>query len=70
MVQTWLQSYFLKHVEVNAVVYEYTGFGESNGRIPAETSLYDDIDFCGFERPDLSTKRFRVSAESKLTLAF
>ena len=44
LVQTWLQSYFLKHVEVNAVVYEYTGFGESNGRIPAETSLYDDIE--------------------------
>ena len=44
LVQTWLQSYFLKHVEVNAVVYEYTGFGESTGRIPAETSLYDDIE--------------------------
>ena len=29
---------------MNAVVYEYTGFGESNGRIPQEQSLYDDIE--------------------------
>jgi len=26
------------------VVYEYTGFGEANGTIPAEESLYDDIE--------------------------
>ena len=31
-------------MEVNCVVYEYTGFGESNGRIPAEESLYQDIE--------------------------
>ena len=36
--------YFLKEVEVNAVVYEYTGFGEANGTIPAESSLYEDIE--------------------------
>lgn len=34
----------MKEVQVNAVVYEYTGFGESNGRIPQEQSLYDDIE--------------------------
>lgn len=34
----------MKQVEVNAVVYEYTGFGESNGRLPAEASLYEDIE--------------------------
>jgi len=44
LVQTWLQSYFLKQVEVNAVVYEYTGYGESNGKIPLDQSLYDDIE--------------------------
>lgn len=44
LVQTWLESYFLKNVHVNAVVYEYTGFGESNGKVPAEQSLYDDIE--------------------------
>lgn len=26
------------------MVYEYTGFGESNGKIPSEQSLYDDIE--------------------------
>lgn len=31
-------------MHVNAVVYEYTGFGESNGKIPSEQSLYDDIE--------------------------
>ena len=31
-------------MEVNAVVYEYTGFGESNGKIPIDQSLYDDIE--------------------------
>lgn len=25
-------------------MYEYTGFGESNGRLPGEQSLYDDIE--------------------------
>jgi len=44
LVQQWLQSYFLKLVDVNAVVYEYTGFGEANGNIPKEQSLYDDIE--------------------------
>jgi hypothetical protein len=34
----------LKQVNVNAVVYEYTGFGEANGSIPQEQSLYDDIE--------------------------
>ena len=29
---------------MNCVVYEYTGFGESNGRIPGDQSLYDDIE--------------------------
>ena len=36
LVENWLQTYFLKQVDVNVVVYEYTGFGESNGRIPGE----------------------------------
>ena len=31
-------------VNVNAVVYEYTGFGEANGTIPQEQSLYEDIE--------------------------
>jgi pimeloyl-ACP methyl ester carboxylesterase len=44
LVQTWLQTYFLKNVEVNAVVYEYTGYGESNGKIPLDQSLYEDIE--------------------------
>lgn len=44
LVETWLQTYFLKQVEVNCVVYEYTGFGESNGRLPGEQSLYEDIE--------------------------
>jgi fermentation-respiration switch protein FrsA (DUF1100 family) len=44
LVQTWLQTYFLKNVEVNAVVYEYTGYGESNGKIPIDRSLYEDIE--------------------------
>lgn len=43
LVEQWLQNYFLKVVNVNAVVYEYTGFGEANG-IPQEQSLYDDIE--------------------------
>ena len=34
LVQSWLQSYFLKVVNVNAVVYEYTGYGEANETIP------------------------------------
>ena len=36
LVQQWLQAYLFKHVNVNAVVYEYTGFGEANGAIPQE----------------------------------
>ena len=44
LVETWLKSYFLKQVDVNCIVYEYTGYGESNGRLPAEQSLYDDIE--------------------------
>lgn len=44
LVEQWLQTYFLKQVDVNCVVYEYTGFGESNGRIPGDQSLYDDIE--------------------------
>ena len=45
LVQHWLETYFLRFVpNVNAVVYEYTGFGESNGRMPSEQSLYDDIE--------------------------
>ena len=44
LVEHWLHSYFLKQVEVNAVVYEYTGFGESNGRLPGDTVLYEDIE--------------------------
>ena len=39
-----METYFLKNVHVNAVVYEYTGFGESNGKVPSEKSLYDDIE--------------------------
>ena len=31
-------------MEVNAVVYEYTGYGEANGKLPADVSLYDDIE--------------------------
>ena len=44
LVQSWLHGFFLKQVEVNCVVYEYTGFGESNGRMPTEESLYQDIE--------------------------
>ena len=44
LVEAWLTTYFLKEVKVNAVVYEYTGYGESNGKIPQEQSLYDDIE--------------------------
>jgi fermentation-respiration switch protein FrsA (DUF1100 family) len=44
LVQQWLESYFLKQVNVNAVVYEYTGFGEANGRVPSDSSLYADIE--------------------------
>ena len=44
LVQQWLVQYFLKEVDVNAVVYEYTGFGEANGTIPVESSLYEDIE--------------------------
>lgn len=44
LVSSWLNSYFLKGVDVNCIVYEYTGFGEANGTIPAEESLYDDIE--------------------------
>ena len=31
-------------MHVNAIVYEYTGFGESNGKVPSEESLYNDIE--------------------------
>mmetsp|Transcript_900 Transcript_900/g.1233 ORF Transcript_900/g.1233 Transcript_900/m.1233 type:complete len:91 (-) Transcript_900:774-1046(-) len=31
VVEQWLKQYFLKQVEVNCIVYEYTGYGESNG---------------------------------------
>ena len=44
LVEHWLQSYFLKQIQVNAVVYEYTGFGESNGSLPGEIVLYEDIE--------------------------
>ena len=44
LVENWLTTYFLRQVHVNAVVYEYTGYGESNGKIPSEQSLYDDIE--------------------------
>ena len=44
LTESWLNSYFLKQVNVNAIVYEYTGYGESNGRISTEKSLYDDIE--------------------------
>ena len=44
LVESWLHSYFLKQVNVNCVVYEYTGFGESNGRLPKDRFLYDDIE--------------------------
>ena len=44
LVENWVNSFFLKQVNVNAVIYEYTGYGESNGKIPIEQSLYDDIE--------------------------
>ena len=44
LVQSYLETYFLKEVHINAVVYEYTGFGESNGKVPSDSSLYDDIE--------------------------
>ena len=44
LVNQWLVTYFLKEIEVNAVVYEYTGYGEANGNIPKEQSLYEDIE--------------------------
>ena len=31
-------------MEVNCVVYEYTGFGESNGKLPSDHNCYDDIE--------------------------
>ena len=34
----------MKQIEVNAVVYEYTGYGEANGQIPGDSVLYDDIE--------------------------
>ena len=34
LVEDWLRRYFLKSVFVNAVAYEYTGYGEANGNIP------------------------------------
>jgi hypothetical protein len=43
-VQQWILTYFLKQVEVNCVVYEYTGFGESNGKLPSDHNCYDDIE--------------------------
>lgn len=44
LVQQWILTYFLKQVEVNCVVYEYTGFGESNGKLPSDHNCYDDIE--------------------------
>ena len=44
LVQAWLENYFLKKVAVNCVVYEYTGFGEANGHIPSDATLYSDIE--------------------------
>jgi len=44
LVEAWLRSFFLKAIDVNCIVYEYTGYGESNGTMPAEQSLYDDIE--------------------------
>ena len=44
LVETWLRNYFLKVIDVNCIVYEYTGYGESNGRLPEERSLYNDIE--------------------------
>ena len=44
LVQQWLLTYFLKQVDVNAMVYEYTGFGEANGKVPTDSGLYDDIE--------------------------
>ena len=44
LVQQWLYSYFLKQVDVNCIVYEYTGFGESNGNLPTDQNCYDDIE--------------------------
>jgi len=26
------------------MVYEYTGFGEANGKVPTDKNLYDDIE--------------------------
>ena len=42
-VNDWLECYFLHGVKVNAVSYEYTGYGEADGNIPTETSIYNDI---------------------------
>jgi fermentation-respiration switch protein FrsA (DUF1100 family) len=44
LVNNYLQQFFLKKVNVNAVVYEYTGYGEANGNIPVESALYDDVE--------------------------
>jgi len=44
LVQHWLSSYFLEKVNINAVVYEYSGYGEANGNIPKDITLYDDIE--------------------------
>lgn len=44
LVQQWLLTYFLKQIDVNCVVYEYTGFGESNGQLPSDKNCYDDVE--------------------------
>ncbi len=43
-VEEWLEIYFLHVVNVNAVIYEYSGFGEDNDRRPTEQDYYDDIE--------------------------
>ena len=44
VVEGWLRNYFLKGIDVNCIVYEYSGYGESNGALPEERSLYNDIE--------------------------
>lgn len=42
-VKTWLLEFFLVHVNVNAIAYEYTGYNPTDNFEPAEAPIYDDI---------------------------
>jgi hypothetical protein len=58
-VNEWLENYFLRIVTVNPVSYEYTGYGEADGRLPTEKSIYNDI----YAVYSFLTKNLRVPPE-------